>query len=870
MGQLTLTGPARPGGGGGNGGGGAGGGPGPMSRPGFGSLGTPVRVRVNAFDVSAPDLTAYQFDVKIHPTDEKRPARLNRAIFQHLMRSQNPFNGVAVAYDGKAQAYSPKRLPAPSGSWTINLPEADGSPARAGANQFRVELALVRPIQLGALRNFVSGGLAAASVNEDAVMSAIQALNIAIQMGPMSAHPSRGPSFFLRGPHPPVGPGSVEYWRGYYTSLRPGIGRAFINVDLTAAPMFAPGNLAEVILELAKLDVHRLQLTDLSRMPPQVRLKLGRILKGIRITRTVRDSDGKFPKRKISGFTPQGARATEFQLANGTTTNVFDYFRNQFNVQLRHPDFPCVLISKRAAWPIEICDIDVGQKYSGKLAPQQILAMLQFTTIKPRQRLQMVQQSISTIFPSNNQAMGQWGLRISNQPIELTARQLPPPPLTYGNPQQPLRPSEGQWNLKGQRFNLPSSIDRWAVMVFTTQQNFPPPQAQNSIRLFVQQLQTLGIRVANHQPQIHYSGQIAPGKVESFIRSKVNPRQAPQLLVCYLMDKPSPLYGAIKRFGDLSVGVATQCMNIGKARGQGPQYYANLALKVNVKLAGVNSTTRLGAATDKPTVVFGIDVSHAAPGSLAPSVIGVVASMDPTISRFASRMAVQSSRQEVITDLGPIILDLLQQFKTTAKVKPQRLIFFRDGLSEGQFGAALSHEVNAIRLACQKIEPSFKPSITYIVCGKRHHISIFPVGPDAKEQKTDNVKAGTVIDTVITSPFHFDWYLQSHGSLLGTSRSSHYTCLVDDSHFSADELQQLCNNICYTYARCTRSVSYATPAYYADRLAERAALLLADPNDDATSVASGRSAEHDRMAAQILATYRGRLSRIHPNHATSL
>ncbi|GAA5967936.1 hypothetical protein JCM21900_006942 [Sporobolomyces salmonicolor] len=32
--------------------------------------------------------------------------------------------------------------------------------------------------------------------------------------------------------------------------------------------------------------------------------------------------------------------------------------------------------------------------------------------------------------------------------------------------------------------------------------------------------------------------------------------------------------------------------------------------------------------------------------------------------------------------------------------------------------------------------------------------------------------------------------------------------------------------ITYTYVRCSRSVSYATPDYYADRLSTRAALLL--------------------------------------------
>lgn len=51
------------------------------------------------------------------------------------------------------------------------------------------------------------------------------------------------------------------------------------------------------------------------------------------------------------------------------------------------------------------------------------------------------------------------------------------------------------------------------------------------------------------------------------------------------------------------------------------------------------------------------------------------------------------------------------------------------------------------------------------------------------------------VDTDITSPFQFDWYTQSHASLLGTGRSAHYTVLVDDSKFTADQLQQAVYNL---------------------------------------------------------------------------
>ena len=60
----------------------------------------------------------------------------------------------------------------------------------------------------------------------------------------------------------------------------------------------------------------------------------------------------------------------------------------------------------------------------------------------------------------------------------------------------------------------------------------------------------------------------------------------------------------------------------------------------------------------------------------------------------------------------------------------------------------------------------------------------------------------------------------------GTSRPTHYRVLWDENGFTADSMQTLCNSLCYTYARCTRSVSLVPPAYYADLAATRARIYL--------------------------------------------
>ncbi|KAL0166440.1 hypothetical protein M9458_038284, partial [Cirrhinus mrigala] len=95
-----------------------------------------------------------------------------------------------------------------------------------------------------------------------------------------------------------------------------------------------------------------------------------------------------------------------------------------------------------------------------------------------------------------------------------------------------------------------------------------------------------------------------------------------------------------------------------------------------------------------------------------------------------------------------------------------------------------------------------------------------------------NVPAGTTVDSTITHPSEFDFYLCSHAGIQGTSRPSHYHVLWDDNCFTADELQLLTYQLCHTYVRCTRSVSIPAPAYYARLVAFRARYHLVDKDHD--------------------------------------
>ncbi|CAE6463237.1 unnamed protein product [Rhizoctonia solani] len=111
-------------------------------------------------------------------------------------------------------------------------------------------------------------------------------------------------------------------------------------------------------------------------------------------------------------------------------------------------------------------------------------------------------------------------------------------------------------------------------------------------------------------------------------------------------------------------------------------------------------------------------------------------------------------------------------------------------------------------------ELHIKPKLTFVCVGKGHHIRFF--GDRQNVDKSGNCLPGTVVDQGITHPAIWDFYLQSHPGLKGTSSPSHYTVLYDEMDCTADKLQSISHALCHIYARSTCSVSIPAPVYYAD------------------------------------------------------
>ena len=232
------------------------------------------------------------------------------------------------------------------------------------------------------------------------------------------------------------------------------------------------------------------------------------------------------------------------------------------------------------------------------------------------------------------------------------------------------------------------------------------------------------------------------------------------------------MYAEVKRVGDNVLGIRTQGVKIKQVEEAKPQVCANLSMKINAKLGGVNHVIDPKVKSlvfKEPVIIFGADVTHPSPNeSGIPSVAAVVASMDEHAAKYSARIRAQKHQrsggaQEIIIDLAAMVKELLVDFyKATRGQKPTRIIFYRDGVSEGQFDQVLVHEVRAVQEACTMLEKEYRPRITFLVVRKRHHVRPFCEDSRDTSGKEQNVPPGTVVDRGITHPYEFDFYLTSH------------------------------------------------------------------------------------------------------------
>lgn len=423
--------------------------------------------------------------------------------------------------------------------------------------------------------------------------------------------------------------GGLEIYKGIFQSARCGVGRVLLNVDTAVAVMHERGSLIKFCVKF----LHLQDPGELNNLTPQSQRKLKRIVKGLRIFWTHRGERGREKDVKIKDITAQGANQMKFVLESvdpdkqAEEITVADYFQRVYNLPLRYPNLPCVIVQKNNQLPMEVCELLPGQRFSGKLGPSQVAEMIKTTCIKPADRLRAIESGVKSFEFGSNEYIKAWGLEVAPKPLVVNGRVLSPPKVEYSGASQGsiFEPKPGVWDIRGKKMCLGATLGSWSVLNFVQQRRFPEEQLKAFINALVKACMEMGLNVRNKTPPILYAnpaGNIQRSLREAFVKAGNFAKAQPQLIICILPAVEATLYAEVKRVMNTDLGCPSQCLvstKVNMPRGLG-QYCGNVTLKLNSKLGGANvflPAAYTAFISEKPTIVFGADINH--PGILAPN-----------------------------------------------------------------------------------------------------------------------------------------------------------------------------------------------------------------------------------------------------------
>ncbi|KAK7736945.1 hypothetical protein SLS53_006700 [Cytospora paraplurivora] len=591
---------------------------------------------------------------------------------------------------------------------------------------------------------------------------------------------------------------------------------------------------------------------------------------------------GAEPKKKGKGKGGKGkAEAAGKQPAGpsaGRYVSVHDHFKNTYGIHTddRYPVINVGSDKNPSYLPAEVCIVQPGQSALSKLNGDQTRNMIRFAVRGPWLNAESIVNDglrTSGLSSLTNPLLAQFGISAGQNLITVQARVLAEPKVSYKN-NKAVNVAFGSWNMDKVQFNKPGNLKTWSWIAIRQDGGRPSPggsmqELNATVGRFVQALGKNGVTVQQQPlPGREVTMRFPSDPVLDDVFKAASAKMDLLLVILPGRDKTdnTDLYSYIKTLGDTKYGIHTICVVGAKfSGGRGEdQYFANVALKFNLKLGGNNQMVdeaRLSFIKEDKTMIVGIDVTHPSPGSSdkAPSVAGMVSSIDKHLGQWPGTLSVQKARQEMVADLQSMLKTHLNNWKTLGRHAhlPENILVYRDGVSEGQYQTVLDEEVPLLRKACAETYPAGLtkagfPRLSVIIVGKRHHTRFYPT--QAKDMdRSGNCKPGTVVDRGVTEEGFWDFYLQSHAVLQGTGRPAHYVVVLDEilrayakklgkqDPFAANELEKMTQALCYTYSRATKAVSICTPAYHADILCERSRRYMADlfegGSDEASTVA---------------------------------
>ncbi|XP_034006787.1 piwi-like protein 2 isoform X2 [Trematomus bernacchii] len=536
-----------------------------------------------------------------------------------------------------------------------------------------------------------------------------------------------------------LGKHRLQVWPGYSTAIKRTDGGLYLNVDVSH----------KVLRNDSVLNIMNVMYQECKEYFQDECTKelIGNIVITRYNNRTYRIDSIEWDKSPKDSFT----------FMDGTQTTFVEYYSKNYGITIKEMDQPLLMHRpKERAKPggkqimtgeiLLVPELSFMTGIPDKMR-KDFRAMKDLTmhiNVSGEQHTHALKQLLKNIStnPESQKELSHWGLDLDSNIVLAKGRVLPMETICLQSNSFTCG-SDVSWSREICRDRSISSIplNTWAIF-------YPrrcAEQAEELVSVFNKVAGPIGVRLAR---PIHV--ELKDDRVETYIKSihsQLTSEPNMQLVVCIMVGNRDDLYSAIKKLCCVRSPIPSQAINIRTiSQTQKLKSVAQkILLQMNCKLGGELWTVNVPL---KHLMVVGVDVHHDTSKSHQ-SVMGFVASVNSSLTRWYSRVTFQTPTEELIFGFRVCLLAALQKYYEVNHNLPEKIVVYRDGVSDGQMKMVEQYEIPQL-IKCFETFPCYEPKLVFIVVQKRISTTLYSFSGN----NVVTPPPGTVLDHTLTQK---DW-----------------------------------------------------------------------------------------------------------------
>lgn len=494
-----------------------------------------------------------------------------------------------------------------------------------------------------------------------------------------------------------------------------------------------------------------------------------------------------------------------------TEMTYFDYYSTQYGITIHDKNQP-LLKCKNKRWECylipEVCML-TGLTEEQKSDINLRREMIKLTQKSPRDRLMKCSQLVTSMNSTEktSKIMKEWGVEVSATPTPLKARVLPSGSIALKGYQFSLTESANLDREVQREVYAQTPLSKWAVLYQEEEQH----TVNNFMSVLQQVFSTFHVQSSppNMLP-LRGANRWEPWRE---CISKADPSVT--ILICIIpgFKGKSPIYDDLKRFVFSQVPVPTQCVLASTLkRDKGLRSVVNkLVTQIIAKTGGCPWAFTQLPFMDGRSMVIGIDAFEK---KGVERVTGFCATIDRELCRYVSFPQIGSGTSGS-NPYDEVVNDSFASFAHhNSGVLPDKVIVFRDGISDGQKQLLLDQDVAQLLAALKTFAAgkSLPPArLMVIVVNKKISARFY--------HNLSNPAPGTIVDTAVVGKDLNEFYLVPTKGTQGVITPTHFHTIYDDTGVSPDEVKLLAYRMCYLYYNWTGAIRVPAPCQYAHKIA---------------------------------------------------